>query len=229
MSVKTRFVMLLALLTVAGLMLTACAAPAAPAVTEEQPAAETAAQPAPGGVLTVGLGSEPETLDPGDAVYVQEQLILMNLFDSLLAMAPDGTLHPGLASAWQANEDFSEFTFTLREDVTFHDGTPFTAAAVQASFDHIVSDAVLESGGKTLLVDHQYVETEVVDDYTAVVKFAAPYPTFLRDAAPALSNLLNLQDGTAPSGGWEIWLPVAPGSAHALPTSTVHSTRGATP
>lgn len=103
----------------------------------------------------------------------------MNLFDSLLAMAPDGTLHPGLASAWQANEDFSEFTFTLREDVTFHDGTPFTAAAVQASFDHIVSDAVLESGGKTLLVDHQYVETEVVDDYTAVVKFAAPYPTFL--------------------------------------------------
>ena len=182
MSVKNRFVILLVLLTVAAWMLTACAAPV-PAATEEQPAADAAAQPAPGGVLTVGLGSEPETLDPGDAVYVQEQFILMNLFDSLLSMAPDGTLHPGLASAWAANDDFSAFTFTLRDDVIFHDGTPLTAAAVKASFDHIVSDAVLESGGKTLLVDHQYVETEVVDDYTAVVKFAAPYPTFLRDAA----------------------------------------------
>lgn len=180
MFLKKRFLVLLALLVVAGLMLSACGAPATPALPSAQ--GEDTASGA-GGVLTIGLGSEPETLDPSDAVYVQEQFILINLFDSLLSMSPDGELHPGLASAWQANDDYSEFTFTLRQDVTFHDGAPLTAAAVKATFDHIVSDAVLESGGKTLLVDHQYVETEVVDDYTAVVKFAAPYPTFLRDAA----------------------------------------------
>lgn len=180
MFLKKQFLVLLALLVVAGLMLLACGAPATPAAPSAQ--GEDTASGA-GGVLTIGLGSEPETLDPGDAVYVQEQFILINLFDSLLSMSPDGELHPGLASAWQANDDYSEFTFTLRQDVTFHDGAPLTAAAVKATFDHIVSDAVLESGGKTLLVDHQYVETEVVDDYTAVVKFAAPYPTFLRDAA----------------------------------------------
>ena len=180
---KNRFVVLLVLLVVASLALSACSAPA-PAATEEQPAAGAEVQAAaPGGTLTVGLGSEPETLDPGDAVYVQEQFVLINLFDSLLSMAPDATLHPGLASSWEANDDYTEFTFNLRQDVIFHDGTPFDAAAVKASFDHIVSDAVLESGGKTLLVDHQYTETEVADDYTAVVKFAAPYPTFLRDAA----------------------------------------------
>ena len=180
---KNRFVVLWVLLVVASLALSACSE-AAPAATEEQPAAGAEVQAAaPGGTLTVGLGSEPETLDPGDAVYVQEQFVLINLFDSLLSMAPDATLHPGLASSWEANDDYTEFTFNLRQDVTFHDGTPFDAAAVKASFDHIVSDAVLESGGKTLLVDHQYTETEVVDDYTAVVKFAAPYPTFLRDAA----------------------------------------------
>lgn len=180
---KNRFVVLWVLLVVASLALSACSA-AAPGATEEQPAAGAEVQAAaPGGTLTVGLGSEPETLDPGDAVYVQEQFVLINLFDSLLSMAPDATLHPGLASSWEANDDYTEFTFNLRQDVTFHDGTPFDAAAVKASFDHIVSDAVLESGGKTLLVDHQYTETEVVDDYTAVVKFAAPYPTFLRDAA----------------------------------------------
>lgn len=180
MLLKKQFLVLLTLLIAASLVISACGAPAAPAPSSA-PGEDAAAST--GGVLTIGLGSEPETLDPGDAVYVQEQFILINLFDSLLAMSPDGELYPGLASAWEANDDFSEFTFTLRQDVTFHDGAPFTAAAVKATFDHIVSDAVLESGGKTLLTDHQYVETEVVDDYTAIVKFAAPYPTFLRDAA----------------------------------------------
>jgi peptide/nickel transport system substrate-binding protein len=91
-------------------------------------------------------------------------------------------VHPGLALTWEPNADYTEFTFTLRQDVTFHDGTPFKADAVKASFDHIMSDAVLESGGKTLLTDHKYNGTEIVDDYTVKVKFDAPYPTFFRDA-----------------------------------------------
>lgn len=115
-------------------------------------------------------------------MYVQEQFILMNLFDLLTSVAPDGTIHPGLATEWKPNAEYSEFTFTLRKDVTFHDGTAFKADAVKASFDHIASDAVLDSGGKSLLKDHQYVETVVVDDYTVTVKFGASYPLFLRDA-----------------------------------------------
>jgi peptide/nickel transport system substrate-binding protein len=177
-------VLLTALLALAGCATTAPAAPQAqPAADADSAAADGSTAAAAGGTLTIGLGSEPETLDPGDAVYVQEQFVLISLFDSLLSMAPDGTLHPSLALSWEPNADFTEFTFQLREDVTFHDGTPLTAAAVKASFDHIVSDAVLESGGKSLLTDHEYVETTVVDDYTATVKFASPYPTFLRDAA----------------------------------------------
>lgn len=177
------------------LLLSACGGGSTPAV-EQPPAATEAATEAPtaeateapagpvgGGVLTVGIPIEPETLDPGDAIYVQEQFILMNLFDSLLSMAPDGSIHPALATEWEANEDYSEFTFKLRGDVTFHDGTPFNADAVKTSFDHITSDAVLDSGGKSLLNDHSYVETVVVDDSTVTVKFGASYPTFLRDAA----------------------------------------------
>lgn len=183
----------LSVILLIGLLLTACGgnAPATekPSVEEptvpatEAPAEATEAPVVSGGILTIGIPVEPETLDPGDAVYVQEQFILMSLFDSLLSMASDGSLHPGLASAWEPNADYSEFTFTLRQDVTFHDGTPFKADAVKASFDHIVSDAVLESGGKSLLQDHSYVETVVVDDYTVTVKFGASYPLFLRDAA----------------------------------------------
>ena len=189
---KKSILKVLSVIVLIGLMLTACggSAPATekPAASEptavatEAPVAATEAPAVSSGILTIGIANEPETLDPGDAVYVQEQFMLMNLFDSLLSVAPDGSLHPGLATAWQPNADFSEFTFTLRQDVKFHDGTAFKADAVKASFDHIMSDAVLESGGKSLLQDHQYVETVVVDDYTATVKFGASYPMFLRDA-----------------------------------------------
>lgn len=178
----------LSVLMLIGLLLAACGG--GPQATEA-PASETTEEAAPateapavsGGVLTVGIPVEPETLDPGDAVYVYEQFILMSIFDSLLSISPEGELYPALATAWEPNEEYSEFTFTLRDGVTFHDGTPFTAEAVKASFDHIASEAVLESGGKSLLQDHAYVETVVVDDYTVTVKFGASYPLFLRDAA----------------------------------------------
>lgn len=177
----------LSVLILSGLLLAACgggtqATEAPVSEATEAPAGEDVPA-ASGGVLNIGIPVEPETLDPGDAVYVQEQFILMSIFDSLLSISPEGELYPALATAWEPNADYSEFTFTLREDVTFHDGTPFTADAVKASFDHINSDAVLESGGKSLLQDHAYVETVVVDDYTVTVKFGASYPLFLRDAA----------------------------------------------
>lgn len=189
MFVKQKYFLALTLLVIASLLMSCAPAAqesATEAVSEPVAAPTKAAEQAPaesGGVLTLGIPVEPETLDPGDAIMVQEQFILMNLFDSLLSISPDGELHPGLASAWEPNAEYSEFTFNLRQDVTFHDGTPFTAEAVKASFDHIVSDAVLESGGRTLLQDHAYVETVVVDDYTVTVKFGASYPLFLRDAA----------------------------------------------
>lgn len=178
----------LSILMLTGLLLASCgggtpSAEVPPANAAETPQVSTQAPVTSGGELTIGIPVEPETLDPGDAVYVQEQFILMSLFDSLLSMAPDGSLHPGLAASWEPNAEYSEFTFTLRQDVTFHDGTPFKADAVKASFDHINSDAILESGGKSLLQDHGYVETVVVDDYTVTVKFGASYPLFLRDAA----------------------------------------------
>ena len=192
MFARTKLTALISLM-IASLVLAACggntsttepSSAEAPAAQPAEPSApETGPTTASGGTLTIGIPIEPETLDPGDAVYVQEQFILISLFDSLLSMAPDGSLHAGLATAWEPNSDFSEFTFTLRQDVTFHDGTPFKADAVKASFDHINSDEILESGGKSLLQDHAYVETVVVDDYTVTVKFGASYPLFLRDAA----------------------------------------------
>lgn len=135
---------------------------------------------ASGGTLAVGISVEPETLDPGDAVYIAEQFVVMNIFDTLVAMDPQGELYPWLATEWTPNAEFTEFVFTLRQDVSFHDGTPFNAAAVKATFDHIMND-VETSGGKTMLAN--YSESVVDGDYAITIKFSAPYPTFLNDVS----------------------------------------------
>lgn len=190
--------LLFTVLLLLSFLLTACAPTAtmAPAATqmvaeESTPEAPETAEPQPapeepqisktgGGTLAIGLSVEPETLDPGDAVYIAEQFVVMNIFDTLVAMDPQGELHPWLATAWTPNAEFTEFSFDLRQDVSFHDGAPFNAAAVKATFDHIANE-VEASGGKAMLAN--YVESIPDGDDSITVKFSAPYPTFLNDVS----------------------------------------------
>ena len=81
--------------------------------------------------------------DPGqppdpDIFYAGQGLILTtNTYEGLLTYKPGTatpTLEPALATKWTASPDNKTFTFTLRQGVTFHDGTPFTSAAVAPSF-----------------------------------------------------------------------------------------------
>ncbi|MCW2785278.1 MAG: transporter substrate-binding protein [Marmoricola sp.] len=82
--------------------------------------------------------------DPGqppdpDIYYAGQGLILTtNAYEGLLAYkggTATPTLEPSLATSWTASKDNKVYTFDLRKNVTFHDGTPFTSAAVKASFD----------------------------------------------------------------------------------------------
>jgi len=83
-------------------------------------------------------------MDPGqppdpDIFYSGQGLILTtNMYEGLLQYAPGTatpTLEPSLATKWTVSPDKKTYTFTLRQGVTFHDGTPFTAAAIKPSFD----------------------------------------------------------------------------------------------
>jgi len=78
-----------------------------------------------------------ETLDPADtqnnSSYSHE--VLMALYDGLIRMDNAGTPGPGLAESWTRNDDLTEITLKLRRGVTFHDMTPFNAAAVKTNFE----------------------------------------------------------------------------------------------
>jgi peptide/nickel transport system substrate-binding protein len=139
----------------------------------------------PGGTLTVGIASTPDTLDPGATGLALTLLISMAMFDPLIWWLPDGAggsmFVPGLAESYTVSPDASVYTFKLRKDVTFHDGTKFDATAVKATYDHIVDPATQSKSGLGAL--GPYKETKIIDPYTVQIIFTAPNAGFMHQQA----------------------------------------------
>jgi peptide/nickel transport system substrate-binding protein len=116
------------------------------------------------------------TLDPPVPNSDPQSRLINSMLDPLIWQVEAGKFHPGLAESWDVSPDATQYTFKLRRDVKFHDGTPFNAQAVKATFDRIVDPQL-----KALLVGYlgPYDSSEVVDDYTVRVKFKDAFPLFL--------------------------------------------------
>ena len=141
----------------------------------------------PPGVLIVGQIAEPKALDPAAVTAVNDFRILMNVYDGLVRYR-SGTLEvePALATDWEISEDGTVYTFTLREGVTFHDGSPFDAEAVKFNFDRMLDEEhpYADTGPFPLAFFFSAIEeTEVVDDLTVRFTLNAPYAPFLSNLA----------------------------------------------
>ena len=141
----------------------------------------------PPGVLIVGQIAEPKSLDPAAVTAVNDFRILVNVYEGLTRYKP-GTLEvePLLATAWTVSDDGTEYTFTLREGVMFHDGTPFNAEAVKFNFDRMLDEnhPYHDTGPFPLSFFFGAVEgTTVVNDMTVTFKLNAPYAPFLSNLA----------------------------------------------
>lgn len=144
---------------------------------------------AAGGEITVGLDFEPDNLDPHVTPYAVSHTVMMNIFDPLIWRDKEGAFQPGLAESWDVSEDGKEFTFHLKEGVTFQDGTPFDAEAVKFNFDRIANPETQSGFASTLL--GPYDHTEVVDPLTAKVVFSAAAPGFLDGASQAFLGMVS--------------------------------------
>lgn len=141
----------------------------------------------PPGVLIVGQIAEPKSLDPAAVTAVNDFRILVNLYEGLVRYKP-GTLEvePQLATGWEVSEDGTEYTFTLREGVTFHDGTPFNAEAVKFNFDRMLNeDHPFHNTGPFPLAFFfgSVASTEAVDELTVKFTLSEPYAPFLSNLA----------------------------------------------
>jgi peptide/nickel transport system substrate-binding protein len=137
-------------------------------------------------ILVVGQIAEPKALDPSTVTAVNDFRILVNVYEGLVRYA-DGSLavEPALATDWTISDDGLTYTFNLREDVEFHDGTPFNAEAVKFNFDRMLNEdhPYYDTGPFPLSFQLNAIQrTEVVDEFTVRLHLDQPY-------APLLSNL----------------------------------------
>ncbi len=112
--------------------------------------ADSTSAPVEGAEITIALGSEPTSLDPYIVDDGAERAINDNIYETLLSRDAKGTLQPGLATALPTQIDANTWQFTLRDGVTFHDGSAFNADSVVASINRIVklvADAKTDNDG----------------------------------------------------------------------------------
>lgn len=135
------------------------------------------ATPTEGGDVVFAIDTVLNSFDPNVAAAAQDARVMRQLYDSLVIL-DDGEVKPWLATVWEVSEDGTTYTFTVRDDVTFHDGTVFDAAAVCFNLDRIKDPASASIYAIGLI--GPYESCEAPDDTTAVVTLASPYAPFLQ-------------------------------------------------
>lgn len=169
------------------------------------------AGPAAPSTLRVARGEDVTTWDPYNNTGIQLIMISKLIYNNLVQMTADGQLVPDLATEWSGNDDATEWTFQLRDDVKFSDGTPFNAEAVKTSLERYLNETLSNGNQWTT-----FLGVDVTGEYTCVLKFSdsngslpntlceTPMlnPTIVQEGAEGLDKAI----GTGPYqlDSWEI-------------------------
>jgi oligopeptide transport system substrate-binding protein len=146
------------------------------------------------GILLMGNGAEPMSLDPHLVTGVPENKIISALIEGLIAYHPtdDDEPEPGVAEAWEHNEDYSVWRFRLRDNARWTNGDPVTAGDFVYSWQRMLSPALGSQYAEMLYVirnaeafhqgrirDFGQVGVKALDDRTLEVTLAGSTPHFL--------------------------------------------------
>src|SRR6267143_690771 len=158
------------------------------ALTVAAPAPVSEAQtPKRGGTLRVSYGKEIAHLDFHTAPGYEMMWVAMNVGCGLINITPDGKFVGDAAESWQISPDALSYTFKLRKNVLFHDGTPVDAAAVKFSIDRLM-DPATKSGMRTFYEPVHSVE--VLDPLTVQIRLKQPYAFMLHMLAAYRTGLV---------------------------------------
>lgn len=150
--------------------------------------------PIPGGRVVFGMTQDLTSLDPHTISDAGTRDVVFNLYEGLVKPASDGTLVPAVAEKYEISDDAKVYTFTLRDGVTFHDGTPVTAEDVKYSIDRY---AEIQGGTSAFSM----LETVVIkDEKTVEVDLKESYSEFLSELALAIIPKSNEDPAKNPIG-----------------------------
>ena len=164
----------------------------APAAVEPAQEEEGVSEPAPveepaetGGELIFAIGYDQTLLDPLATTYNVDIIIHYNLYRQLYVVNADGTgLDPMAAESYEVNDEATVWTFKLRDDIKFSDGTPITAEDVVYSIERGFSETSLwgwiyeEAGlapGKTTALDDRTVKFELSATFVPFLSYVSGY------------------------------------------------------
>ena len=146
------------------------------------------------GILLVGNGVEPQTLDPHVAVGSPEFAIMGTLLEGLVRSNPEDAMNPlpGVAESWEHNEDYTRWIFHLRDDARWSDGDPVTAKDFVYSWRRALTPALGSENAEALylvknaerfnkgeIADPDQLGVHALDEHTLDVELEAPSPYFL--------------------------------------------------
>ncbi len=148
--------------------------------------------------------TRPSTLDPHTGTPGTDHDYFKQMFEPLVEIDTNGNPIPSLAVSWES-KDLKTWTFHLRKGVSFHDGTPFNAAAVKFNIERIQDPATKSKVRGTAL---KIKKLEIVDDYTIRLTLGAPnvdFPLTMQDrpgmmVSPAAAKKYGKDFGRNPVG-----------------------------
>ncbi|MEL7462446.1 MAG: ABC transporter substrate-binding protein [Pseudomonadota bacterium] len=131
--------------------------------------------------ITIGMQLEPPVLDPtAGAAAAIDEIVYANVFEGLVRFAEDGSVKPGLAESWEISDGGLVYTFSLREGVTFHDGTTFDAEDVVFALNRIGAE---DSANAQKALYAAILEVVAIDPQTVRITLNQPTGNFLFNLA----------------------------------------------
>ena len=168
------------------------------------------------------LWADPPTLDPHLTGDTTSAGVVVEIFSGLVSINTDLALVPDIAQEWQVDDTGMVYTFTLRDNVTFHNGKKVTAEDFKWSIERAASPALASHLADTYLNDiigaEEYIDgdadsiegVQVIDERTLQITIDAPKAYFLAKLSYPTAFVLDRE--TVESGGRNWWVENAVGT-----------------
>jgi ABC-type transport system substrate-binding protein len=151
-------------------------------------AAPTAAAPAEGKPVIFVEGTDVTVFDPTIVTDTPTTSVLTMLYDGLVTWDKDLKILPALATKWTTSDDKRTWTFELRDDVKFHDGSPFNAEAAKYSIERVLDPAT--GSAVRAIWSNLLDKVDAPDAKTLKITTKEPYADLLINLAPSTAGIV---------------------------------------